>query len=244
MDKQNLSAKINELYNKLNLNGHFNDIKLSNNQNTIFNNKNKTFHNKFMIKLKEKNIFPNKSLYGKNSLCNIDKDKYKDNKYINNEKILINLKKDINDNKENQTKSNHHKFHYNKSKKIRCCSQEQRNMSIVPSPPKINTWMNKEGDDEKCNDNIDINLFFDKINKEFNDMGKLIKINFVIDDKTIYNFIKNEYIILKIIENELREKYGLKIKEFIYKNQTLNFYKSLKENNLEDNCFIKIIIDN
>ena len=241
MDKQSLNTKLNELYNKLNLNGHFNEIKLSNNLNTLFNNKNKTFHNKFMIKLKEKNIFPSKSLYDKNLLCNIDKNK--DNKFVNKEKILINLKKDINNNKENQTKSNYYKFDFNKSKKIRCCSQEQRNMSIVPSHPKINAWMNNEGEDEKYKDNIDLNLFFDKINKEFNDMGKLIKINFVIDDKTTYNFIKNEYIILKIIENELKEKYGLKIKEFIYKNQTLNFYKSLKENNLKDNCFIKIIID-
>ena len=44
------------------------------------------------------------------------------------------------------------------------------------------------------------------INKEFNDIGKLIKMNFFIDDKRKYEFIKNKFIILKMNENELKEK--------------------------------------
>ena len=56
---------------------------------------------------------------------------------------------------------------------------------------------------------------------------------FVVDEKRKYDFNKNEFIILKIIENELKEKHGLNIKEFKYKNQKLNLYKSLKDNKLE-----------
>ena len=66
---------------------------------------------------------------------------------------------------------------------------------------------------------------------------------FVIDNKRKYEFVKNEFIILKIIENELRDHHGIKVKEFIYKDKKLNLYKSLKDNNLENNCIIKTVIN-
>ena len=235
MDNKNLNSKSNQLYNKININGKrpFKDIKFSLNQNNIFN-KDKNFHNKYLIKIKEKNKFKNNTLYDKSSLGN--------NK-IDNKKVNI-LKIDTNDNKENQIKINYHKFNFNKIKKIRCSSQAQfRNTKIVSSSPK-NDLKNGE-DDVNCYDNkdIDINLFFDKINKEFDDIGKLIKITFIVDEKRKYDFIKNEFILLKIIENELKEKYGIKIKEFFYKEQKLNVFKSLKDNKLENNCLIKVVLE-
>ena len=101
--------------------------------------------------------------------------------------------------------------------------------------------MNNEEEDE-INDK-DINAFFDNINKEFEDIGKIIKINLVIDEKRKYVFDKNEFVLLKIIENELKEKYSLKIKEFIYNNKKLRVYKSLKENKLKNNCTIIINLE-
>jgi len=235
MDNKNLNSKPNSLYNKININGKrpFKDIKFSLNQNNIFS-KDRNFHNKYLIKIKEKNKLKNNTLYEKSSLGN--------NK-IDNKKVNI-LKIDTNENKENQIKLNYHKFTFNKIKKIRCSSQAQcRNTKIVSSPPK-NDLKNDEDDGNCCDNNdLDINLFFDKINKEFDDIGKLIKITFIVDEKRKYDFVKNEYILLKIIENELKEKYGFKIKEFFYKEQKLNVFKSLKDNKLENNCLIKVVLE-
>ena len=102
-----------------------------------------------------------------------------------------------------------------------------------------------EEDDDNNDDgkDIDINLFFDKINKEFNDMGKMIKITFVVDENRKYDYIKNEYVLLKIIENDLKESYELNIKELIYKEQKLKVFKSLKDNKLEDNCVVKVVLE-
>ena len=81
-----------------------------------------------------------------------------------------------------------------------------------------------------------------KINKEYSDMGKIIKIKFVLDKDRIYHYEKNEYVLLKIIENDLKENYDLDIKEFILNNQKLDIFKSLKENNIKNNSIISIII--
>ena len=89
---------------------------------------------------------------------------------------------------------------------------------------------------------MNINDFIDKIKEKFNDIGKLIKINFVVDNDRIYEYEKNEHVILKIIENDLKENQGLEIKEFIFNDQKLNIYKSLKENNIINNSIIKIVI--
>ena len=238
MEKQNLNLKLNPQYNKINIKKPFKDIKFSNNQNNIFINKDrdKNFHAKYLFKIKEKNNF-NKTYFDKASIPN----KINNDIFIK-EKKFSNVKKDINnDNKENQIGFNQNKFKFNNYKKIRCFSQEK----IKLTPISNNNIVNNDEDDD-INDNKDINIFFDNINKEFADIGKNIKMTFILDEKdgkTKYEFNKNEFVILKIIENELKEKYGLKIKEFIYNNQKLKVFKSLKDNKLEDNCIIKIILD-
>ena len=236
MEKNNLNIKLNPLYNKLNVNRPFKDIKFSNNQNNIFINKDKNFHNKYLNKIKERNKFKNRTLFDKNAFAN-----KLENDYLKRDKKLYNIKSDTNETKENQIKLNQNKYNFNRAKKIRCFSQEQKNFQNYSSP-KINVINKEEEEDDDANPK-DINLFFENINKEFNDIGKLIKMTFVVDEKRKYDFNKNEFIILKIIENELKEKHGLNIKEFKYKNQKLNLYKSLKDNKLEDNCIINIIIE-
>ena len=236
MEKNNLNIKLNPLYNKLNVNRPFKDIKFSNNQNNIFINKDKNFHNKYLNKIKERNKFKNRTLFDKNAFAN-----KLENDYLKRDKKLYNIKSDTNETKENQVKLNQNKYNFNRAKKIRCFSQEQKNFQNYSSP-KINVINKEEEEDDDANPK-DINLFFDNINKEFNDIGKLIKMTFVVDEKRKYDFNKKEFIILKIIENELKEKYGLNIKEFKYKNQKLNLYKSLKDNKLGDNFIINIIIE-
>jgi hypothetical protein len=210
-----------------------NDKKL-NPYNLLNNNNMKYFHNKYLIKIKEKRKYPNKTLFDFSSLSKkIDKDLFKRDIKLNN----------YNEKKENNYKFNYH-FNSNKFKKSRCCSQEQNRIKIESSSPKNNANNNNnDEEDESEHDDCDINLFFDKINKEFDDIGKLIKMVFVIDNKRKYEFIKNEFIILKIIENELRDHHGIKVKEFIYKDKKLNLFKSLKDNNLENNCIIKVVIN-
>ena len=95
---------------------------------------------------------------------------------------------------------------------------------------------------ETNGEDINIDEFMEKIKKEFNDIGKLIKIKFVVDNERQYEFEKNEFVILKIIENDLKLNQGLDIKEFSLNDQILNVYKSLKENKIENNSIIKVII--
>ena len=231
MEKQNL--KLNFLYNKINMNANkpFKDIKFTNNQNNLFLNKDKDFHNKYLLKIKEKNNFQNRTLYDKTFITN----KFNDNIFLK-EKKFMNLINDIDkDNKEN--KNNPNKIQFNKNKKIRCFSQEKIKINSINK----NNINNEEEYDD--NNDKDMNKFFENINKEFEDIGKIIKINFIIDEKRKYVFDKNEFILLKIIENELKEKYGLKVKEFIYNNKKLHIFKSLKENKLEDNCTVNISLE-
>ena len=211
-----------------------NNDKKFNPYNFLNNNNMKYFHNKYLIKIKEKKKYPNKTLFDFSSLSKkFDKDLFNRDAKVNNYK----------EKNENNYKINYD-FNFNKFKKSRCCSQEQDRIKIASSSPKNNANNNNnDEEDESEHDDCDINLFFDKINKEFDDIGKLIKMVFVIDNKRKYEFIKNEFVILKIIENELRDHHGIKVKEFIYKDKKLNLFKSLKDNNLENNCIIKLVIN-
>ena len=65
---------------------------------------------------------------------------------------------------------------------------------------------------------------------------------FVVDEKRKFQYEKNEFVILKIIENDLKENLGIDIKEFVLNEQKLNIYKSLKENKIENNSVIKVIL--
>ena len=237
MDKQKLDLKINQINNnnKINENKPFKNIIFSNYKKSDYINKNKNIPNSFLFKKKEKDNFQNIISFNKPSeMKKINYDNF--NLY----RKLINLKTNK---KEKKIKLNCQDLKYNKIKN-RSCSQDQSkiNEKIASSLKNKNNILNRDEEDDNFNDE-DVNTFFDKISKEFDDLGKLIKITFKVDEERKYEFIKNEFIILKIIENELKEKYGINIKEFIYKNQKLNPYKTLKDNKLEDNCIIKILID-
>ena len=145
--------------------------------------------------------------------------------------------------------------HFNKIKKLRTLSQDNNKIAItqkkfmdifsVKLENEIKTEnknMSKELNINVEIENFDVNEFMEKIKKDFNDIGKLIKIKFVVDEKRNYEYEKNEFVILKIIENDLKENHGLDIKEFILNEEKLNMYKSLKDNNVENNSIIKVIL--
>ena len=91
---------------------------------------------------------------------------------------------------------------------------------------------------------IDVNQLMEKINKEFSDIGKLIRVYFIVNNKNENKYIydKNEHVLLKIIANDLKENQGINAKEFFYNNQKLNMFKSLKDNNIKNNSIIKIVV--
>ena len=134
---------------------------------------------------------------------------------------------------------------FNTLKKMRRFSQDHIKSGILTKNYefKNNILIKKEEkDEEEGTCDINIEELMQKINKEYSDMGKIIKIKFVLDKDRIYHYEKNEYILLKIIENDLKENYDLDIKEFILNNQKLDIFKSLKENNIKNNSIISIII--
>ena len=135
---------------------------------------------------------------------------------------------------------------FNTLKKMRRFSQDHIKSGILTKNYefKNNILIKKEekSEEEEGTCNINIEELMQKINKEYSDMGKIIKIKFVLDKDRIYQYEKNEYILLKIIENDLKENYDLDIKEFILNNQKLYVFKSLKENNIKNNSIISIII--
>ena len=132
---------------------------------------------------------------------------------------------------------------FNTLKKMRRFSQDHIKSGILTKNYefKNNILIKKEEkSEEEGTCNINIEELMQKINKEYSDMGKIIKIKFVLDKDNHYE--KNEYILLKIIENDLKENYDLDIKEFILNNQKLDIFRSLKENNIKNNSIISIII--
>ena len=135
---------------------------------------------------------------------------------------------------------------FNTLKKMRRFSQDHIKSGILTKNYefKNNILIKKEekSEEEEGTCNINIEELMQKINKEYSDMGKIIKIKFVLDKDRIYHYEKNEYILLKIIENDLKENYDLDIKEFILNNQKLDIFRSLKENNIKNNSIISIII--
>jgi len=183
------------------------------------------------ISQNEKNKILSPSMKGFTPLKPIQQNNiiFKDNKLIS----FKNLKDKIKNKEECFKRLNMNYFKYEK-----CISQRPKKIEIVANnKPKL-----IENDDKDDNEDINIDEFFDKINKEFEDNGKLIKLNFEIDGKIKYIFEKNEFVLLKIIQNELKEKNSLDIKEFIYQDKPLNLFKSLRGNNLYNNCTIKIIL--
>jgi len=142
--------------------------------------------------------------------------------------------------------------YFNPMKKIRASSQDNDRIALahnkfinlfsgrIENEIKTDKNITKELDAEI--ENLNVKEFMEKIKKDFNDIGNLIKIKFVVDEKRKYEYEKNEFVILKIIENDLKENQGLDIKEFILNEQKLNMYKSLKDNNVQNNSVIKVIV--
>ena len=201
--------------------------KKSSNYNTI---KDKNFHNKFSFKINKQKLKFNKTTLNYTEKPTLPKVKIL--KFKKNVKIEPKAKqvKGVNINF-NQTLKN-----------IRCSSQVsiQKVFLSKNNNSKFNKELNNE--DAKELKITNINDFMDKINKEYNDIGKIIKISFVLDKDRKYDYEKNEHVILKIIENDLRDNYGLDIKEFIFNEKKLNLFKSLKENNIENNSIINIAL--
>ena len=206
----------------------------SNINKTILNNNNITnnIFNKYLYKIKEVNKNKNETLYETSRLPF----KLNNESLFTKDKRIANMKypaKNIND---NFFRFRQKKYFFNKNRK-RCASHDR--MGVLPTPYcPGNNLLNKEKEEE--NDYQDINTFFDRINREFEDIGNMVNLFFLVGNKK-YNVSKNEFVILKLIQNELEEKYGFKIKEFIYKNNVLNVYKSLKDNNCTNNCCIQVV---
>ena len=198
------------------------------NKNLIVINKNK-FQNRTFFEQNEKENLPkiNQANYKKNNIGNIGKPKLR---HINSE-------------------------HFTKIKAIRSSSQENKN-DVFSAHKKViellNNKLEKEMEkEETTNDekleqekmlNFNLEEFMEKIKNDFSDIGNLVKMCFVVDDKRKFQYEKNEFVILKIIENDLKQNQGLNIKGFVLNEQKLNIYKSLKENKIENNSVIKVIL--
>ena len=198
------------------------------NKNLIVINKNK-FQNRTFFEQNEKENLPkiNQANCKKNNIGNIGKPKLR---HINSE-------------------------HFTKIKAIRSSSQENKN-DVFSAHKKViellNNKLEKEMEkEETTNDekleqekmlNFNLEEFMEKIKNDFSDIGNLVKMCFVVDDKRKFQYEKNEFVILKIIENDLKQNQGLNIKEFVLNEQKLNIYKSLKENKIENNSVIKVIL--
>ena len=198
------------------------------NKNLIVINKNK-FQNRTFFEQNEKENLPkiNQGNYKKNNIGNIDKPKLR---HINSE-------------------------HFTKIKAIRSSSQENKN-DVFSAHKKViellNNKLEKEMEKEETKKkkkleqekmlNFNLEEFMEKSKNDFSDIGNLVKMCFVVDDKRKFQYEKNEFVILKIIENDLKENLGIDIKEFVLNEQKLNIYKSLKENKIENNSVIKVIL--
>jgi len=206
--------------------------------NAIFQSKNNK--NKIPFKIK-KNKFQNKTFFEQNEKENFPKIQQLNGKKTN----IFNPKlRHIN--------SDH--FNFNKVKKIRSSSQDHNQTLFAQNKfrdiysskmekeiVKIEPIINKDIEPEAFL-NINISDFMEKIKKDYSDIGKLIKIKLIVDEERKYDFEKNEFVILKIIENDLKQNHGLEIKDFVLNDQTLNRYKSLKDNKIENNSEIKVIL--
>jgi len=239
----NYNLKLFSLYNKISVKKPFKEIKFASNNKgkTLLNNLTHNPYKIYSIKLKEANKVQNKTLYDKNNFFH-----KLSNEMLSKEKKINNIKYAKNESKNIPIRFNQKRFNFEKNPK-RCLSQEKIDFKLLASVSPIDNREKGEeddfdgGEDENGNDYQDINAFFDRVNKEFEDIGGLIDIVFIVGEKT-YKFSKNEFVILKIIQNELEEKYGLKIKEFFYEDIKLNVFKSLKENHLKNNCSIKVVL--
>ena len=205
MENRNYKLKMNAIRNtnpqKLNEKIKFYSNK--NSLNTLFKNKNSK--NKIPFKIK-KNKFQNRTFFDPNEKESLPKIQ------------PLNIKKEnIFKPKIRHINSEH--FNFNKIKKIRSSSQENNNQAILTQKKFRDLFnsriekevikaeqTNKENIDTETMININIDEFMEKIKKDYSDIGKLVKMNFIVDEERKYEYEKNEFVILKIIENDLKEK--------------------------------------
>ena len=232
--KQKLAPIRNVKPYKANEKINFNTNTKNKNMTLIFNNKTKSkipfeikknkFQNQTFIKKTEKEIFP-KIKFSNTRKKNV----FQPRLFQINSQRLTKLNKNSSASQDN----------------INILSKEKKFMTsfsskIEKSFKKNDTTLNEDYDTDI--ENININEYIEKIKDDFKDNGKVIKIKFEVDKDRIYEYQKNEFVILKIFENDLKQNQGLDIKEFTYNNRKLNMYNSLKDENIENNSVIKVII--
>ena len=157
-----------------------------------------------------------------------------------NEVKQYTIQKDKTPKGKNNSNNKNKKINFGRVKKINIINQDTKIKRMNES------WRNEmmmSMDERLSEDSTNLEAFFDKLKKDFTDVGNTINLTFVVNDKLKLNYSKNEYVVLKVIENEIFENNKLKIKEFIYKDKKLNVFKTLKSNNLEDNSIINVILE-
>ena len=213
---------------------NFNTITKSKNMTLIFNNKTKCkipfqikkdkFQNQAFMKKTEKELFPKIKF-----LNTRKKNAFQPRLFKVNSQHLIKIKKNHSTSQDNIT-------NLSKEKKF----MSSFSSKIEKSLKKNETTLIDDYDTDM--DNMNINEYLEKIKNDFKDNGNIIKIKFEVDKDRFYEYEKNEFVILKIIENDLKQNQGLDIKEFTYNNKKLNMYNSLKDEHIENNSVIKVII--
>ena len=127
-------------------------------------------------------------------------------------------------------------------KKLSQKFQDFFNNKIEQEVNKKKELNNNDNTENDILDSISMEQLKDKINKEYQNVGQLIKVSFVVEDKKIFDYEKNEFVILKIVKNDLKENQGLDVKDFIFQDSKLNMFKSFKDNNIINNSVIKVVL--
>ena len=127
-------------------------------------------------------------------------------------------------------------------KKLSQKFQDFFNNKIEQEVNKKKELNNNDNTENDILDSISMEQLKDKINKEYQNVGQLIKVSFVVEDKKTFDYEKNEFVILKIVKNDLKENQGLDVKDFIFQDSKLNMFKSFKDNNIINNSVIKVVL--
>ena len=127
-------------------------------------------------------------------------------------------------------------------KKLSQKFQDFFNNKIEQEVNKKKELNNNDNTENDILDSISMEQLKDKINKEYQNVGQLIRVSFVVEDKKIFDYEKNEFVILKIVKNDLKENQGLDVKDFIFQDSKLNMFKSFKDNNIINNSVIKVVL--
>ena len=207
---------------------------------TKFNFNNKNLKNSKPLSIK-KNSFQNRTYFNKNDYIPLQKIPI-----INfQKKITFNPKirpfnKDLPSTLQKQRSSS--LINIKSPKKLSQKFQDFFNNKIEQEVNKKKEINNNDNTENDILDSISMEQLKDKINKEYQNVGQLIRVSFVVEDKKIFDYEKNEFVILKIVKNDLKENQGLDVKDFIFQDSKLNMFKSFKDNNIINNSVIKVVL--